>query len=58
MEEPRRSSSRDPGDDRQHFAGEAAHGGEQGGDQHDADDDEVEDENGMRVQALSASVGR
>ena len=37
------AAAADPGDDRQHLAGEAAHGGQQGGDQHDAEDDEVED---------------
>ena len=46
MQEPGCGRRRDPGDDGQHLAGEAAHGGEQGGDHDDAEDDEIEDGNG------------
>ena len=56
-----RSGSRDPGDDGQNLAREAAHGSEQGGNQHDAEDDEVEEVTAtrfMRVSAVSGSDGK
>ena len=37
------AARRHPGDDREHLAGEAAHGGQQGRDDDDAEDDEIED---------------
>ena len=46
VQEPGGGGRRDPGDDGQDLAGEAAHGGQKGGDEDDAEDDEVEDREG------------